>query len=77
MSGIETRRLKVGLMTKGQAIFNEGVITIEIDDESAGEFIVIRQVNHEGPEEKLSIDPRQWPVLRTAINKMIAECRDN
>lgn len=74
---LKTRVLKVGLMTKEQAVFNDGVVTIEIDDEAAGEFLVVRQVTHEGPEGKLSIDPRQWPAIRAAIDKMIAECRDN
>jgi predicted lysophospholipase L1 biosynthesis ABC-type transport system permease subunit len=75
MGEFESRVLKVGLMQPGQSIFSENVYTVEIDDEAAGEYVVVRQVNHDGPEERLSIDPRHWPALRAEIDRMVAECR--
>ena len=57
-------------------MFSLGLINIEIDDEAAGEFILLSQNLESGPEGKLGIDPEQWPVLRAAIDRMIEECRN-
>ncbi len=57
------------------ALFSEGTTKISIDDEAAGEFVVIEQ--QESTEQGIiKISPDEWPTLRTAINQMIASCRE-
>jgi hypothetical protein len=67
---VETRTLALVLLPDGEPIFHERATRIEIDDEGAGEFVVLHQ--HDG---KAKIDPSEWPALRDAIDRMVAECR--
>ena len=71
----ETRTVKVSVVPKGEPIFHNGVTSIEIIDEAAGEFLEVTQCN-DSNDGKIVIDPCEWPALRTAIDKMIKECRD-
>lgn len=60
------------ILSKGsEFIFHELSYTVEIEDEAAGEFVVIRR-----DDEKLSIDPEDWKDLKKLIDKMIKECRE-
>jgi hypothetical protein len=68
---IETRTLALIVLPKGVPIFNERAIRIEIEDEAGGEFVILRQ--DDGG--KISVEPSEWPVLRAAIDRMVAECR--
>ena len=71
----ETRTIKVSVAPKGEPIFHNGVTSIEIVDEAAGEFLEVTQCN-DSNEGKISIEKSQWPTLRAAIDQMIKECRD-
>jgi hypothetical protein len=66
----ETRTLALIVLPAGEPIFNERATRVEVDDEGGGEFVVLRQ-----DEGKISIDPGEWPTLRAAIDRMVAECR--
>jgi len=68
---IRVTRLSVGPVDT--SIFEEMTSHIEIDDEGAGEFIEVLQPSTMGG--KIKIDVDEWPVLRDAIEWMIAECR--
>ena len=48
--------------------------TVEIYDESGGEFVCIKQHPDSGDQE-IRIDPEEWPTLREAIDRTIADCR--
>lgn len=72
----ETRTVKVSIVPKGEPIFHNGVTSIEIVDEAAGEFLEVSQCN-DSNEGKISIEKSEWPTLRAAIDKMIKECRDH
>ena len=67
---VETRTLALVVLPDGEPIFHERATRVEIDDEGAGEFLVLHQ--YEG---KMKIDPSEWPALRAAIDRMVAECR--
>jgi hypothetical protein len=54
---------------EGKLIFDEMATTIEIDDEAAGEFVVVRQ-----DDKAISINPEEWPVIRDAIAEMVSAC---
>ena len=72
----ETRTTKLTILFKGEPLFHESATEVEIVDEAAGEFLEVSQCNdsHEG---KIKIDVYEWPTLRSAINKMIKECKED
>lgn len=70
------RATRLTLSGKSDAIFEEGVIHVEINDEAAGEFVVIRQNAEGNSVNSIAIDPRQWPHLKAAVEFLIAQCRD-
>ena len=69
----EERMTRLVIAPKGEPIFSEQATTVEIDDESGGEFVVISQ--HLGDYGKIAIDPTEWPAIRAAVDKMIGLCR--
>ena len=71
---IETRITRLVVVPEGMQLFHEQATTVEIEDEAAGEFVVVRQVSEDGAG-SVCIDPSEWPALREAIDRMIAECR--
>lgn len=71
----ETRTVKVSVVPKEEPIFHNGVTSIEIVDEAAGEFVEVTQCN-DSNEGKIAIEKSEWPTLRAAIDKMIKECRE-
>lgn len=71
----ETRITKLTVLPKGQPLFSEQATSIEIEDEAAGEFVVVSQ-DHDGDEKKIQITPEEWPYVRDAIEKLIANCKE-
>jgi fructose-1,6-bisphosphatase len=73
---VKLRTTRVSLMSDDAAIFEESVTHIYIDDEAAGEFVVVSQHDHtKVTENRVAINPSEWPMLRRAIDQMIKECR--
>lgn len=70
----ETRITRLVVAPEGATTFDERATTVEIEDEAAGEFVTVHQVNDD-KDAKVAIDPAEWPALREAIDRMIAECR--
>lgn len=70
------RIVKIAVTPPEKSLFELGVTTVEIVDEAAGEFVVVRQ-EHEDPAyaNSICIDPAEWPVLRDAVEFMMGECR--
>jgi hypothetical protein len=60
------------IMPEGTDIFDEGITRVEIDDEAAGEFIVIKQ-DYDDKENKIKIDFDEWPFVKKAVDKLIKE----
>jgi len=76
MSGDMIKRVtQITVLPDGDAIFQPSVTTIRIDDEAAGEFVVVSQVPESGTEQRITIDPGEWPVIREAIDDLVKECR--
>jgi hypothetical protein len=73
----ETRTLKIAVCVKGEPIFHEGVTTIEITDECGSEFLTITQCNDNVEPGTIKIVSDEWPHLKTAIDKMMKECRSH
>jgi hypothetical protein len=70
----ETRITQVVVVPEGEPSFSELATTIQIEDEAEGiEFLSIRQ--NLKPEAYVRVYPQEWPMLRAAINDMVARCR--
>jgi hypothetical protein len=70
---MKTRVTQITIVPEGEPIFSEYGHTVRIEDEAAGEFIVIEDHNQEYS--KIAISPDDWPTLRRAINRMVKNCR--
>lgn len=66
---------KITVLPENDPIFSELATTIEIDDEAAGEYVRVVQY-HRHDDGTVCFDREEWPVIRDAIDKLIAECRD-
>lgn len=64
----------VALVPEGEPLFSEMVTHVRIEDEAAGEFVVVSQSRASG-EQSIQIDVSEWPALRDAITEMVALCR--
>ncbi len=71
----ETRITRMTVLPKGEPLFSEKATHIQIEDEAAGEFISIEQHNDGSTLGKIVIDPDEWPAIRDAVERLLAECR--
>jgi hypothetical protein len=70
----ETRITQVVVVPEGEPTCSELATIIQIDDEAETiEFLTVRQ-NLKG-EAGIRIYPPEWPMLRAAIDDMMARCR--
>ena len=68
-----TRITQLTVVPEGEPSFSEMGTTVEIENEAAGEFVVVAQ-NARTDMGKITINPEEWPALRAAINQMIEQC---
>ncbi len=68
----ETRIVSVLIVGKGGDIFDEGAMKVSIDDEGAGEFVVLEQNCSDGVR-KLLIDPGEWPLIVEAVGGLLKD----
>lgn len=66
----ESRPTQVTVTRKGDRIYAESATRIDIDDEGAGEFIVLAR-----DEMRIEIDPGEWPLMRAAIDVLAGSLR--
>ncbi len=68
----DIRITRLCIVPRGEPIFDERSIHIEIVDNAAGEFLKIHgQTSDNLPE----ISPEEWPVIKSAIDFMVDHCR--
>jgi hypothetical protein len=67
------RVTQITIVPEGEPIFCEYGHTVRIEDEAAGEFIVIEDHNQEYG--RIGFNPEDWPALRRAINRMVKNCK--
>lgn len=72
----ETRPIKWIFLPEGELIFSEHGITIEIVDESGGEFVEICDQHDQAKDGKVRICADEWPTLWAAIDHAIKQCRE-
>lgn len=68
-----TRVTRLLVVPEGEPSFSEMSTTVEIVDEAAGEFVEVAQ-HARADMGKIAINPQEWPVLREAIDRMVALC---
>ena len=70
---ILTRTTRLTIGREGAGIHDETAISVTIDDEGAGEFLVI-QSNTDGLEPgELRFDSDEWPHLVAAVKRLLKE----
>jgi hypothetical protein len=74
---METRVTRLHVMPPGEPTFGEMATVVEIEDEAAGEFVVVRQSRDGSRSGEVRIDRSEWPEMRAAIDRMIGECRQS
>lgn len=67
--------LQWAMMPQKEKIFSERCITVTIDDESGGGFLVIKSNQESLEEGEIRIDAEEWPVIRSIINKAVKQCK--
>jgi hypothetical protein len=69
------RITQITIVPKGESILSELATEISIDDEGAGEFIIVNQPLRD--ESGIQIDPEEWEIIKLTIDKMIADIQLN
>lgn len=68
----EVRTTAVLVVPKGEPIFAESAITARIDDDAAGEFLVLAQSDDRG-DQSIRIDPEEWPLIVEAVGGLLKD----
>lgn len=74
-----TRITRVSVLPKCEPLFSEKCTVIEIDDNSAGEFLKVQQqsASTSAENQTILIDLEEWDALKHAIEFMLSELRDS
>jgi len=68
------RVTEITVLPAGMSPSSERATRIKIADEGGGEFVEVEQIDSSLISGLIRIDPDEWPHIRDAIDKMIAEC---
>ena len=68
-----TRTTQFIVAPQGHNTFSDHATTITITDDAGGEFVVVEQ--NSDRYSNVAINPEEWPALRSAIDKLVGECR--
>lgn len=71
-----TKPIKWVHTPEGHPLFSELATEVEIEDEAAGEFVVIRQIREDSSCE-IRIDAEEWKTLRSVIDKAVKLCQNS
>jgi hypothetical protein len=69
----DSRVVAYAVSRAGEPLLADLTTRVEIEDEGVGEFISIIQSDVE--ETRLKIDPDEWPLIRAAVDALVATCR--
>lgn len=75
MTEYETRVISLVVKPVKEPNFSELATTISIDSEGSGEFITIKQQGR-NDENVVGIDPCEWPLIKEAVERLLADCRE-
>jgi hypothetical protein len=66
-----TRIASLVVLPEGEPLYSERATTISLDDEAAGEFVVVKQEGR--ADNSIAICDDEWPAIREAIDRLIAD----
>lgn len=69
------RTTEITITPAGEPIFSERGYTVKINDEGAGEFIVVRE-NADALNGAIRVDLEDWLELRDAIDQMVSGAQE-
>lgn len=69
---MKTRITQLTIVPDCEPIYSERATNVSIDDEAAGEYIVISQ-----DEQKISLNPDEWPFIVEAVERLIKEIKEH
>ena len=72
-----SRITQITVLPVGEPTFSEKATVISIDDESGGEYIVVRQQMDTTREmnQTVAFDPEEWEEVTDVVNQMFGEIR--
>ena len=70
-----TRVTRLTIAPKGDPIYAESVTHVEIDDEAAGEYVVVKQSYDKTADNEIYLDGENWPSIRDAIETLMKEIK--
>jgi len=73
-SAYEIRCASLVVVRSGMASWHESATFVAIHDEGGGDFVEVSQTPSDRLRHTIAIDPDEWPMLRRAIDQMIAAC---
>ena len=65
---------QVTVLARDRWMYDESATTVRIDDEGDGPFIVVAQDPDTKDEQAIRMNVDEWPTIRMAIDRMVAEC---
>ena len=71
---MKIRTTQLTIAPEGLPIYSEQAFIVTIDDDAGGEFLLIRSNIESLAAGTISVAPDEWPALREAIDRLIAEC---
>lgn len=73
------RITKITILPEGEPIFSEMATHIEVEDEAAGEYLIVSQDGGhvDSKPNSISISPDEWPKIKAAIDKMMKSLRED
>jgi hypothetical protein len=70
---MKIRVTQLTVVADDKPIFDESATQVEITDEGAGEFVLVKQTG--SGEGEVRIGSSEWDRVREAIDQMIRECK--
>jgi hypothetical protein len=64
------RPTRITIAPAGEPLFSEQATHVELDDEAAGEFVVIRQTSESSKAGSVAIDFAEWPLIVQAVETL-------
>lgn len=77
MSNLITRTTRMHILPRGEPIFSELAYTVEIEDDSGGEYIHLKDGSITGDKDGIKINPEDWPTVREAIDRMVDQIKEH
>lgn len=72
----EIRATQLTVSKEGEPTYDSSSFTITIEDESCGEYVILRSHTEMEGGGCVPITPEEWPTLREALDQIIGYCRD-